>query len=94
MLNLKQDKMEQIIQQAFDRASGNRRWETAIVKAKRMIEENPYMTFDDETLLVLSESNEIYEANGACQCKAYRSNQPCKHRAAPRLLKRYFETAH
>jgi hypothetical protein len=90
MLNLNQDKMQQVVQRAFD-ATSNRRWQTAIVKAKQQIEENPYINFDGEALLILSDSNEIYRANGTCQCKAYRSGQPCWHRAAARLIQRYHE---
>jgi hypothetical protein len=52
------------------------------------------MHFDGDALLVLSESGEIYRANGACQCKAYANSQPCWHRAAARLVKRYNETSH
>jgi hypothetical protein len=56
MLNIDQDRMQQVIQQAFDSATGNRRWEKAIVRAKQQLESNPYMHFDGEGLLVLSES--------------------------------------
>ena len=94
MLNIDQNRMLQVIQEAFDRVSGSRRWQTAIAKAKQQIEENPYMHFDGAGLLVLSESGEIYRANGTCQCKAYTNGQPCWHRAAARLVQRYNETSH
>ncbi len=94
MLNLDQDRIQQVAQDAFNRVSGNRRWETAIAKAKAELESNPYMHFDGQSLLILSPSGEIYSANGTCQCKAYRKNQPCWHRAAARLVKRYAETSH
>jgi hypothetical protein len=86
--------MQQVTQAAFDKVFGNRRWETAIVKAKAQLEENPYMHFDGQSLLILSPSGEIYSANGVCQCKAYRRGQPCWHRAAARLVKRYMEASH
>ncbi len=89
MQNIDDDRMQRVIQQAFDRVAGNRRWETAIVRAKQQLESNPYMHFDGNALLVLSESGEIYRANGACQCKAFAKGQPCWHRAAARLVKRY-----
>lgn len=92
MMNINADKMQQVIQQAFDLVAGNRRWEKAIVRAKQEIESNPYMHFDGDTLLVLSESGEIYKANGVCQCKAYANGYPCWHRAAARLIERYNET--
>ncbi|OLE51285.1 MAG: hypothetical protein AUG51_23980 [Acidobacteria bacterium 13_1_20CM_3_53_8] len=94
MLNIDQDRMEQIIQEAFDRVSGNRRWQTAIVKANRQIEENPYMHFDGSALLILSDSGEIYSANGSCQCRAYQEGFPCWHRAASRLVQCYNEILH
>jgi hypothetical protein len=94
MLEINQYKMEQVIQEAFDKAKGSSRWQTAIVKAKQQIESNPYMHMDGSSLLILSPSNEIYSANVTCQCKAYMSSQPCWHRAAARLIKRYNETSH
>ena len=91
MLNLNEERMQRIAEQAFDKAGGNRRWETAIAKAVSQLRDNPMMHFDGEALLILSDSNEIYSANGVCQCKAYASGQPCWHRAAARLVRRYFE---
>lgn len=93
-MNIDQDRMQQVVQSAFDRVAGNRRWEKAIVRAKQQLESNPYMHFDGDALLVLSESGEIYSANGACQCKAYANGHPCWHRAAARLVQRYNETCH
>jgi hypothetical protein len=94
MIGIDQSRMEQVIQEAFDKVAGSRRWQTAIAKAKRELEENPYMYFDGGALLILSGSGEIYHANGSCQCKAYRNGQPCWHRAAARLVERYNETSH
>jgi hypothetical protein len=94
MLSIDQNRMRQVIQEAFDKVSSSRRWQTAIAKAKQQIEENPYMHFDGAGLLVLSDSGEIYRANGTCQCKAYTNGQPCWHRAAARLVQRYNETSH
>lgn len=94
MMNLEQERMQAVIQEAFDKVAGARRWQIAIAKAKQQIEENPYMHYDGESLLILSPSNEIYTANGSCQCKAYRNGQPCWHRAAARLVERYMETSH
>lgn len=94
MLSIDRDTLQQVAQEAFNKVSGNRRWEMAIVKAKAQLESNPYIHFDGESLLILSPSNEIYTANGACQCKAFRNGQPCWHRAAARLIQRYNETSH
>ena len=94
MISIDQDRIQEVMQEAFDRVSGNRRWETAIAKAMAQLESNPYIHFDGQSLLILSPSDEIYTANGTCQCKAYLSGQPCWHRAAARLIKRYNETSH
>jgi hypothetical protein len=94
MLNLNATKLETVTQEAFDKVSGNRRWERAIVKAKQQLESNPYIHHDGHALLILSDSNEIYSANGTCQCKAYAKGFPCWHRAAARLVERYNETSH
>lgn len=94
MLNLNQTKLDEVIQEAFDRAQGSKRWQAAIVKAKQQLESNPYLHLDGDALLILSPSNEIYRANGACSCKAFEKGFPCWHRAAARLVKRYNETSH
>ena len=94
MMKIDENKMQQVAQDAFDKVSGNRRWETAIAKAKAQLESNPYIHFDGKALLILSPSGEIYTANGICQCKAFASGQPCWHRAAARLVERYNETSH
>jgi hypothetical protein len=94
MLDINSDKLQEVIQGAFDKATGSRRWQTGIVKAKQQIESNPYLHMGGDALLILSPSNEIYRANGTCQCKAFTLGQPCWHRAAARLVKRYNETSH
>jgi hypothetical protein len=94
MLNINTDKMSEVIREAFDKAAGQKRWQNAIARAKVEIENNVFMAWQNDSLLILSASNEIYEANGTCQCKAYLKGQPCWHRAAARLVRRYNETAH
>ena len=93
-MNVNQNRMDAVIQEAFDKVADSRRWQCAIAKAKQQIEENPYMHFDGQSLLILSPSGEIYTANGACQCKAFVNHQPCWHRAAARLVERYNEISH
>ncbi len=93
-MNIDEGRMQSVIQAAFDKVSGSRRWQTAIVKAKQEIESNPFMHFDGQSLLILSPSGEIYDADGSCQCKAYVNGQPCWHRAAARLFQRYNEKSH
>jgi hypothetical protein len=73
-----------------------KRWIKAIGKATVEFENNPFLSwnFDRKHLIIWSKSNEIYEANGTCQCRAYLDGQPCYHRALARLVQRYFERVH
>lgn len=93
-MHINQDRMQQVVQAAFDKVPNSHRWQIAIAKAKQQLEENPYTHLDGHALLILSPSGEIYSTNGSCQCKAYRNGQPCWHRAAARLVQRYNETSH
>lgn len=71
-----------------------KRWINAIEKAVSEIETNPFISWDAKkhSLLIMSElSNNIYAANGVCQCEAFRQNQPCYHRAAARIWRLYLE---
>ena len=73
-----------------------KRWINAVGKATVEFENNPFLAwdFDNQHLIIWSKSNEIYQANGTCQCKAYFDGQPCYHRALARLVQRYFERVH
>jgi hypothetical protein len=95
-MDLNTTRLETVTQAAFDAATEHggklaKRWQTAIAKAKQQLESNPFLHFDGDALLILSDSNEIYRANGTCQCKAFQKHQPCWHRAAARLVTRYNE---
>jgi hypothetical protein len=91
MMQIDQTKMQEVIQEAFDMVTGKLRWQTAIAKAKEQFETNPYMHFDGHSLLILSPSCEIYEANSTCTCKAFLNGNPCWHRAAARLFVLYLK---
>lgn len=39
MISIDQIRMEQVVQKAFDKVTGSRRWQTAIARAKRELEE-------------------------------------------------------
>ncbi|MCA1616437.1 MAG: hypothetical protein LC800_20545 [Acidobacteria bacterium] len=94
MMNLDQDTMRQVVEAAFN-STNSLRWQVAITRAAQILESNPSVHLDGDTLLMLSDSGEIYEVkSGSCPCKAFRQGQPCKHRAARQLLIRYNETSH
>ncbi len=94
MTDVNAKKLEQVIETALARVEGDKRWTNAINKAADMIESNPFVHWTGDSLLILSDSGKLYEAGGVCQCRAYLEGQPCKHRAAYKIVKRYNEIAH
>lgn len=91
MMNLNSERMSRVVAEAKAKVAGDKRWTNAIDKAVEAFDTNPYMHYDGHALLVLSESGEMYSANGTCQCTAFTKGQPCWHRAASKLVKRYFD---
>ena len=70
-----------------------KRWSNAIKKAVAELQENPFWNFDGELVMMSATSGTTYTPNGVCQCVSYTAHkQPCRHRAAARLLARYAET--
>ena len=93
-MNLNETKLAAVVEAALIATQGNRRWTNAVRKGAAVLTSgNPYLHYTGKSLLMLSESGEIYEANGVCQCAAYKAGQPCRHRAAYKLVKRYLEAA-
>lgn len=91
MLTLDTAKLTQVVTRAKADAAQHPRWITAISRAARELESNPYIEVQDDHLLIASPSGNLYAANGICQCVAFQHNQPCWHRAAGRLVRRYQE---
>ncbi len=101
MINLNADKLGQTAAEAFALAANSRRWQTAITKAWGILRDSPFWHMaEGQTLIILSpDSSELYEVTeGNCErvdgerrvaCQAFARSQPCKHRAARRLLVRY-----
>ncbi|HEX8072281.1 MAG TPA: hypothetical protein VF546_20215 [Pyrinomonadaceae bacterium] len=89
---LDETKLTQVVESALFSVQGHRRWQNAIRRAAEELLTNPYMHYTGTSLLMLSESGEIYEANGICQCAAFKAQTPCRHRAAYKLLKNYLTT--
>lgn len=92
MIEINETKLNAVVETALGKVKGNARWTNAILRGQKLLtSDNPMMHFDGERFLILSDSGQVYEANGKCQCKAFPS--PCKHRAAFAfgLLKRYNE---
>jgi hypothetical protein len=54
MLELNRDKLQTVTVETFDRTRDQGRWQTAIVKAKIQLESNPFLEWQDGSLLILS----------------------------------------
>lgn len=84
-------KLSKVVEEAKAKAASSPRWLAAIEKAAEQLRENPYIAAEGDGLLILSDSGKIYTSNGVCQCKAFEFKQPCWHRAAVQLVRRYRE---
>lgn len=98
--DINREKLAEIAAESVGKLNPNdasdKRWISAIARAVREIETNAYLTFQPETqtllIMSLNTTGNLYEANGVCQCFAYKHEKPCWHRAACRLILRYLET--
>jgi hypothetical protein len=91
MLVLDPTLLTAIATQAKASAAQHPCWLVAIDRALVELDTNPYIEWQDGHLLIVSTSGALYAANGICQCDAYRFKIPCWHRAAARLVRRYYE---
>ena len=92
MIEINETKLNTVVETALAKVKGNTRWTNAIVRAEKLLTSgNPYLHFDGERLLVLSDSGQIYQSNGVCQCESFKAGNACKHRAAFKLLRNYYE---
>jgi|SRR3954469_23941368 hypothetical protein len=98
MITVTAEQLLEAATEAFDKAATApkfvKRWQSAIARAFQELQSNVFLEWVDGSLLILSPSNEIYEANGKCQCRAYELGYPCWHRAAARIVQRLNETSH
>lgn len=92
MIQIDETKLNEAVETALAKVKGDSRWTNAILRGQKLLmSDNPMMHYDGERFLILSESGQVYSANGKCQCKAFPS--PCKHRGAFGLMRRLTETA-
>ena len=93
METVSEQTLAQLVEAELRQAQCSKRWGSAISRAAELIRGGALMHWTGRSLLIASDSGEVYEADAACQCKAFLRGQPCKHRAAFRLVKRLNETA-
>ncbi|MBA3241166.1 MAG: hypothetical protein H0T60_08055 [Acidobacteria bacterium] len=92
-MTIDHERMEHVVGRALIKVAGDMAWSGAITRAARELEWNPYIHWDGDTLLVLSDSNELYTVGKGCRCKSSQWKKPCWHRALARLLLRYDEAS-
>lgn len=90
-MELNQTQFAKVVEAAKLKAAGSARWIAAIDKAASGVNGGWIVTELHNGIMVTTESGNTYHANGACQCAAFRNNQPCKHRALARLIELYNE---
>jgi hypothetical protein len=91
MLNLEPKKFNETVNAAKAKTN-NKRWLAAIDKAADALLNGKWIVTElFYCLVVTTESGKTYRANGHCQCEAFFHNQPCRHRAAARLIDLYNE---
>jgi hypothetical protein len=83
--------LERTVETAKVKAASHPAWLRAIEKAAEQLISNPYISEQDNGLLILGTTGNIYHSNGTCQCEASRRGMACWHRAAAQLVKRYNE---
>lgn len=92
MIEINEAKLNEVVETALGKVKNDKRWTNAIVRGEKLLtDSNPYLHFDGERLVILSDSGQVYIANGVCQCAAFKAGFACKHRAAFGLMKRYSE---
>ena len=91
-MEINRAKFEAVIEEAKAKTN-DRRWRNAIEKAADAILNGKWIITElFHCYAITTESGKTYRANSVCQCEAFFHDQPCKHRAAARLLDLY-ETA-
>ena len=93
-MEINKAQFNKVVADAKAKAAGNKRWIAAIDKAADALLNGKWVVTELQHCYVFTtESGKTYRANGVCQCEAFFRDQPCKHRAAARLLNLYQEAA-
>jgi hypothetical protein len=90
-MQFNESKLTAAIETARTKANGNRTLLNAIDKAAIGLRGAWIVTELQNSIVITTESENTYFANGSCQCKAYENGMVCKHRVAYRVLAIYHE---
>jgi hypothetical protein len=91
-MEINKAQFEKVVETAKAKVAGNKRWIAAIDKAADALLNGKWIVTElRDCYMFTTESGKTYRANGVCQCEAFFRSQPCKHRAAARLLALYAE---
>jgi hypothetical protein len=89
-MTFNKEKLEAVANEAKAKTD-SKRWQNAIDKAVAGLLGGWIVTELQHCVAITTESGKTYRANGVCQCEAFFKDQPCKHRAAARLITLYNE---
>lgn len=87
-----QEVLSNVIEAVLAQTGYSKRWLNAVNRGALLIEEDRCLPTDDGALLIFSDSGAEYRTTetdcrtGDEPCKAFSLGQPCKHRAAFRLM--------
>jgi hypothetical protein len=91
-MTLNQAQFAAVVEDAKAAAANSPRWLQAIDNAVAGVVSGWWIVTElAHSVAITTENGKTYFANGACQCEAFRRNQPCKHRALARLIEHYRE---
>jgi hypothetical protein len=90
-MKLNQAQFNAVVEDAKAAAANFPRWIQAIDNAVAGVVSGWWIVTElQNSVVITTERGETYfAARGRCQCEAFKRNQPCKHRAAARLIERY-----
>lgn len=90
-MNFNTEQFTQVVESAIAASSDKPRWQNAVRKAAEGLRNGSIVISETVACALVTTEGGSYRVNGAiCECPAYRhGNQPCKHRAARRLISLY-----
>lgn len=90
-MNFNTQQFTQVIEKALAQCGDKKRWQKAVERAADGLRNGSIVVSETVAGALVTTEGGSYRVNGSiCECPAYRNgNQPCKHRAARRLIALY-----